>query len=1518
MSAWVGWRSVGGLGCLVLAACAPAGNPAGRAAADRLPDVPEGYATVDEAAQAARLRVHDVGGQPTLFVGRMTAEVTGDYLALRDDDGPFATVGLVALGREQGRTAVMASEAVVEGPQVRFDRGDVLEWYHHREEGLQQGFSVRARPEGDGPVALEVAIDGLRSAAVALGPAGERALFRDAMGVARLAVSGVYAEDATGRPLAAELDADCEVGCRVVLRVDDTDALYPLMVDPLYTSPSTVIDGDSQAGASSGFGKAVSADGDRVVIGAPGVSLSQGVVVVLERNAGGVGLWGVEDTIVGSGLTGFGSAVAIDLPWLVVGAEGSTEARVYHFEAGNWVQDPITGVLAPSSSQLSFGASVGIYGNLVTVGGASGPVDVFLAESGQHLVAFGSQSLGYDIDWPLAAQRQGGSVSLYVAPDDLAHTFSAQAGEGVVVDDGRVAWGEPDHDRVQVATMERLSDGSYAVASLVEVPRPAAFPDAEGFGASVDLLGQTLVVSDRGPGTAHVHLFDLDGTWAHRESFPAGPVGDDVAVALSARTLAIGQPADGVAGTAQVLERNADYLVAGLINEGDVNARTGEAVAIDDPYAVVGLPTYAPGYAVTGAVRVYEHEAGGWTLHQSLQGSEDGSEFGAALALHNEVLVVGEPGSNRAQIYGLEEGRFEPKHELSGPGGAYGSAVAVENDLVAVSAPRASGQLGNVEVSKIDPGTFAPIFTTSIVGTVASGRIGESLDIDNARLAYGSPSVDGAEGTAAVRAIEVSIAGLTMGPEYAAEQSNQADWRCGTDVALEGDWLLVGCPSRNAGAGRVQVYTTDGTSWAWVQDLQTGTAGANQFGFSVAMDGALAAVGAPLRDGVRLYGRNVAGDEWGEIGALTVEGSTGTEFGHAVALENEHLVVGVPGAISDVGEVHFFELDADLPPTARDDELTVDEDVGGTLDVLANDFDGDGVDLTIELVDVAALGSATLNGSSDAIVYSPFGDASGTDTVTYQAVDSDGLRSELATVTIHIQPVNDAPTVPVLPVYSVFEDALTQVNAAEGLLSWVEDIDSAPAELQVDTTGALTTAQSGTLTVAADGSFTYLPAQDFVGIDTVAVTLSDGQAVTDPDPVIVTFDVVESAEPPVLVARLFTVEGDVLRVPAPGLLEGGRAPQGPRQWQITPNSKNEGELTIDASGAMTYTRGSPLSGADSFDVVLSVAGLPSEPVQVSFSLAENLLPPVGVPDAYGVALGDVLDVDYGSLNAAVGVLRNDESMPGAPVSQAVPVGALPAGVELATNGGLRYATSTAGTVSFEYVAQSSGGDSQPTEVTIEVLPTAAGGPVASDDSYDTGARQLTVSAADGLLANDAGQGALVALLAGPTEGLDLQLQADGSFVAVARTMPGVGRFTYRVSDGSFVSEPATVTIDFDDGSGSTGTGPTGTRPTDDLPCTTAYYIDADGDGHGDERLEAVLACAAGPGLADTAGDCDDADAGVHPGAPEIGGDGVDQDCDGRDAALAPSGACQSAPALPWPLLWMPLVFLVRRRQGGAA
>jgi len=60
-----------------------------------------------------------------------------------------------------------------------------------------------------------------------------------------------------------------------------------------------------------------------------------------------------------------------------------------------------------------------------------------------------------------------------------------------------------------------------------------------------------------------------------------------------------------------------------------------------------------------------------------------------------------------------------------------------------------------------------------------------------------------------------------------------------------------------------------------------------------------------------------------------------------------------------------------------------------------------------------------------------------------------------------------------------------------------------------------------------------------------------------------------------------------------------------------------------------------------------------------------------------------------------------------------------------------------------------------------------------------------------------------------------------------------------------------------------------------------WYADRDGDGYGDPMARA-RGCEAPSGYVADHSDCDDEDAGVHPGAEDAWYDGVDADCDGAD------------------------------------
>ena len=73
---------------------------------------------------------------------------------------------------------------------------------------------------------------------------------------------------------------------------------------------------------------------------------------------------------------------------------------------------------------------------------------------------------------------------------------------------------------------------------------------------------------------------------------------------------------------------------------------------------------------------------------------------------------------------------------------------------------------------------------------------------------------------------------------------------------------------------------------------------------------------------------------------------------------------------------------------------------------------------------------------------------------------------------------------------------------------------------------------------------------------------------------------------------------------------------------------------------------------------------------------------------------------------------------------------------------------------------------------------------------------------------------------------------------------------------------------------------------DDRLPTRRYFVDRDGDGFGTSQIAAIDSCAPVPGYVENDGDCDDSSGDVLPGAVEGVGDGIDQNCDGREVCFA--------------------------------
>lgn len=155
------------------------------------------------------------------------------------------------------------------------------------------------------------------------------------------------------------------------------------------------------------------------------------------------------------------------------------------------------------------------------------------------------------------------------------------------------------------------------------------------------------------------------------------------------------------------------------------------------------------------------------------------------------------------------------------------------------------------------------------------------------------------------------------------------------------------------------------------------------------------------------------------------------------------------------------------PPVVTNRSLVLDEDTVGSLTLTATDVDS--TIFTYEVVGQPSVGTVKITGST--LTFTPPADWNGTTSLTYKAKDDAGAYSNVATVNITVNPVNDPPVVKAVSV-ATDEDTQVTVNLA------ATDIDSAPNfvfELQ-----DLMPATEGKVTLQGN-ILTFVPAQDWNG-----------------------------------------------------------------------------------------------------------------------------------------------------------------------------------------------------------------------------------------------------------------------------------------------------------------------------------------------------------------------------------------------------------------------------------------------------
>ena len=251
--------------------------------------------------------------------------------------------------------------------------------------------------------------------------------------------------------------------------------------------------------------------------------------------------------------------------------------------------------------------------------------------------------------------------------------------------------------------------------------------------------------------------------------------------------------------------------------EGVAANRFGHSVFLRKKKVVVGGIGGASQDEGYGIAKVYEKVDGEWVEEQLLAPADraDGDEFGRAVAMFDDVILVG-----------------APKHHVAGT------------------------QTGSAYVFRYVDGTGWVEDSQQLVpaGIQQYDNLGWSVALDDNVAAVGAYGSDlSGRNSGAVYVFRYDPVLKTWSEEATLTLGDDDD-RFGNSLSLQGDTLIVGAHlDETAGnrAGSVHVYEFDGVQWNFSETLLPGLVDDNDFfGESLCFDGETLIVGAPGDDDV--------------------------------------------------------------------------------------------------------------------------------------------------------------------------------------------------------------------------------------------------------------------------------------------------------------------------------------------------------------------------------------------------------------------------------------------------------------------------------------------------------------------------------------------------------------------------------------------------------------------------------------------------------------------------------------------
>ena len=190
-------------------------------------------------------------------------------------------------------------------------------------------------------------------------------------------------------------------------------------------------------------------------------------------------------------------------------------------------------------------------------------------------------------------------------------------------------------------------------------------------------------------------------------------------------------------------------------------------------------------------------------------------------------------------------------------------------------------------------------------------HLGESVAISGDIVVAGASENDNFHGSGAGAAYIFNITtGSQLFKLLAADGAGRDDF--GSSVASDGNLAVIGAPGFSLGSGLGAVYVFDVSTGEQIfKLLASDGAGNDQFGYSVAMSGNLAVIGARFNDGVAnssgaAYVFDVnTGQQLNKL--VASDGTDFDNFGTSVSISGNIAVIGAPGD-SATGSAYVFDV----------------------------------------------------------------------------------------------------------------------------------------------------------------------------------------------------------------------------------------------------------------------------------------------------------------------------------------------------------------------------------------------------------------------------------------------------------------------------------------------------------------------------------------------------------------------------------------------------------------------------------